>query len=79
MRFRLKYPKAPLPPNEFTAPSQASISLVFFAAYLFELDSIKAFGTIRNYMSQVMQFYVKNVLLETLMIIAMKVERLNRT
>ena len=59
MRFRLKYPKAPLPPNDFTAPSQASISLVFFAAYLFELDSIKAFGTIRNYMSQVRQFYVK--------------------
>ena len=58
-RFRSKYPKAPLPPDEFTAPRLVSISLAFFAAYLFELESIKSYGTIRNYMSHVTQLYVK--------------------
>ena len=43
----------------FPPPFRTSISLVFFAAYLFELDTIKSDGTIRNYMSHVSQFYVK--------------------
>ena len=58
-RFQQKYPMAPLPSDEFSPPSRTSISLVFFAAYLFETDSIKSHTTIRNYMSHVMQFYIK--------------------
>ena len=58
-KFRQKYPMAPLPPAEFNPPSKISISLVFFAAHLFELDTIKSHGTIRNYMSHVTQFYIK--------------------
>ena len=58
-RFMLKYPNAPLPSDDFNPPSKISISLVFFAAYLFELESIKSYGTIRNYMSHVTQFYVQ--------------------
>ena len=53
------YPNVPLPTEQFTPPSGPAISLVFFAAYLFELESIKTFGTIRNYISHVTQFYVK--------------------
>ena len=33
--------------------------MVFFAAYLFELDSIKSYQTIRNYITHVRQFYVR--------------------
>ena len=58
-RFKQKYPRAPLPADVFTPPSRVSVSLVFFASYLFELDTIKSYGTIRNYMSHVKQFYVK--------------------
>ena len=36
-----------------------SPALIFFAAYLFEIDSIKSYFTIRNYMSHVKQLYVK--------------------
>ena len=52
-------PEPPLPADVFTPPSRVSVSLVFFASYLFELDTIKSYGTIRNYMSHVKQFYVK--------------------
>ena len=34
-RFKQKYPTTPLPTDDFTPPSKISISLVFFAAYLF--------------------------------------------
>ena len=49
---------APLPPNDFN-PHIVYQSLTFFAAYLFELDSIKTYATIRNYMTHVKQFYIK--------------------
>ena len=58
-KFKRKYPMAPFPTDDFKPPSKMSISLSFFAAYLFELDSIKSSGTIRNYLSHVTQFYVK--------------------
>ena len=58
-RFMEKYPSAPLPSDDFSPPSRMFISLVFFAAYLFELPSINAYSTIRNYMSHVRQFYLK--------------------
>ena len=58
-RFIEKYPCAPLPSDEFSPPSRMSNSLVFFAAYLFELPSINAYSTIRNYISHVRQFYLK--------------------
>ena len=58
-KFKQIYPMAPLPSDEFSPPSRVSISLVFFAAYLFEVDSIKTHSTIRNYMSHVKQFYIK--------------------
>ena len=58
-KFKQLYPMAPLPSDEFSPPSRVSISLVFFAAYLFEVDSIKTYSTIRNYVSHVRQFYIK--------------------
>ena len=58
-KFKQKYPMAPLPPNDFNPPSRVSDSLTFFAAYLFELDSIKTYATIRNYMTHVKEFYIK--------------------
>ena len=58
-KFKQKYPNAPFPTDVFRPPSKVSISLAFFAAYLFELDSIKSHGTIRNYLTHVKQFYVK--------------------
>ena len=53
------YPKAPFPNDIFHPPSQVSISLAFFAAYLFELESIKSHKAIRNYLTHVTQFYIK--------------------
>ena len=47
-RFKQKYPKAPFPSDVFQPPSKVSISLAFFTAYLFELESIKSHSTIRN-------------------------------
>ena len=58
-KFKQKYPMAPIPSKEFNPPSLVSISLTFFAAYLIELDSIKIYATIRNYMTHVKQFYIK--------------------
>ena len=58
-RFKQKYPSATFPNDAFSPPSKTSISLVFFATYLFELDTIRCHGTIRNYMSHVTQFFVK--------------------
>ena len=58
-KFAKRYPKIPLPTTDLNTHSRLSLSLVFFAAYLFELDSIKSYSTIRNYMSHVTQFYVK--------------------
>ena len=58
-KFARKYPTLPLPTTDLNSPSHLSLSLTFFAAYLFELDSINSFSTIRNYMSHVTQFYVK--------------------
>ena len=58
-KFMRIYPNAPFPSEDFTPPSKVAISLVFFAAHLFELDAIKSYGTFRNYMSHVIQFYVK--------------------
>ena len=58
-RFTKKYPKVPLPYTHRKITSKLSLSLVFFAAYLFEIDSIKTYSTIRNYMSHVRQFYIK--------------------
>ena len=57
--FKQKYPKTPLPTDDFTPQTKISISLVFFAAYLFEIDTIKTHGTIRNYMPHVNQFDIK--------------------
>ena len=58
-KFAKKYPKLPLPSIDLNSPSRLTLSLVFFAAYLFEVDSINSYSTIRNYMSHVTQFYVK--------------------
>ena len=58
-RFKQKYPKAPFPSDVFNPPSKVSISLAFFTAYLFELESIKSHSTIRNYLTHAKQFYVK--------------------
>ena len=58
-KFKQLYPMASVPSDKFSPPSRVSISLVFFAAYLFEIDSIKTHSTIRNYMSYVRQFYIK--------------------
>ena len=58
-KFKQKYPKAPFPTDVFKPPSNVSISLAFFTAYLFELDSIKSHNTIRNYLTHVTQLYVK--------------------
>ena len=58
-KFTKKYNKIPFPHENFEPPSYLSLSLTFFAAYLFETDSIRAYGTIRNYMSQVKQVYLK--------------------
>ena len=58
-KFRNIYPHAPFPSDKFIPPSKTALSLVFFAAYLFELDSIKSYKTIRNYITHVRQFYVK--------------------
>ena len=58
-KFTQKYPKIPLPTVDINSHSRLTLSLVFFAAYLFELDSIKSYSTIRNYMTHVTQFYVK--------------------
>ena len=41
------------------------LSLAFFAAFLFETDSIRSYNTIRNYMSQVKQVYLKRGYPET--------------
>ena len=60
MKFKLKYPTAPVPTDNFIPPSKWSLSLAFFVAYLFELDSINSYSTIRNYVSHVTQFYLKN-------------------
>ena len=60
MKFKLKYPAAPVPTDKFIPPSKWSLSLAFFVAYLFELDSINSYSTIRNYVSHVTQFYLKN-------------------
>ena len=58
-KFAKKYPKLHLPSVDRNSPSRLTLSLVFFAAYLFEVDSINSYSTIRNYMSHVTQFYVK--------------------
>ena len=58
-KFTKLYVKVPFPVGDFEPPSRLSISLIFFAAYLFEVDSIRSHSTIRNYMSQVKQLYVK--------------------
>ena len=58
-KFTKKYDKVPFPGDDFKPPSRLSISLIFFAAYLFELDTIRSHSTIRNYMSQVKQLYLK--------------------
>ena len=58
-KFTKKYPKIPLPYSYRKNTSKLSLSLVFFAAHLYEIDSIKTHSTIRNYMSHVKQFYVK--------------------
>ena len=54
-----KYDKVPFPIDNFNLPSRLSLSLIFFAVYLFEMDSIGSYNTIRNYMSQVRQSYLK--------------------
>ena len=56
--FTKKYVKIPFPLENYEPPSYLSFSLVFFAAYLFETDSIRSYNTIRNYMSQVKQVYI---------------------
>ena len=58
-RFTKKYHKIPFPVGNFERPSRLSISMIFFAAYLFEIDTIRSYSTIRNYMSQVKQLYLK--------------------
>ena len=58
-KFTQKYKNIPFPLKNFEPPSYLSLSLIFFAAYLFEIDSIRAYNTIRNYMSQVKQIYLK--------------------
>ena len=58
-KFAKKYPKLHLPSVDRNSPSRLTLSLVFFAAYLFEVDSINLYSTIWNYMSHVTQFYVK--------------------
>ena len=58
-KFAKKYPKLTLTSIDRNAPSRLTLSLVFFAAYLFEIDSINSFSTIQNYMSHVTQFYLK--------------------
>ena len=64
-KFTKKYIKIPFPFEHFEPPSYLSLSLVFFAAYLFETDSIRAYNTVRNYMSQVKQVYLKRGYPET--------------
>ena len=58
-KFTAKYDKIPFPADDFKPPSRLSISLIFFAAYLFEKDTIRSHSTIRNYMSQAKQHYLK--------------------
>ena len=56
--FQENIQKSPSP--LLTAPTLPKCpSLVFFAAYLFEIDTNKTYSTIRNYISLVKQFYVK--------------------
>ena len=56
--FTKKYVKIPFPLENYEPPSYLSFSLVFFAAYLFETDSIRSYNTIRNYMLHVQQVYI---------------------
>lgn len=57
--FPKQYDKVSFPSDIYKPASRLSILLSFFAAYLFEKDSIRTHSTIRNYMSQVKQFYLK--------------------
>ena len=58
-KFTKKYDKIPFPASNFELPSRLSLSMIFFATYLFEVDTIHSYSTIRNYMSQVKQLYLK--------------------
>ena len=66
-KFTQKYDEIPFPLENFEPPSYVSLSLIFFATYLFEIDSIRSYSTIRNYMSQVKQVYLKRGYSETLL------------
>ena len=67
LNFTQKYDKVPFPIDNFNPASRLSLSLIFFAVYLLEMDSIGSYNTIRNYMSQVRQSYLKRVYPEKLL------------
>ena len=51
------YKKIPLHGDDFKPHSRLSISLIFFATYLFEMDTIHSDSTIRND-AQVKELYL---------------------
>ena len=51
LKFTQKYKNIRFRRQNFGQPSHLSLSLLFLAAYLFEIYSIRAYNTIRNYMS----------------------------